>query len=127
MPRLTVEQIKEIRKLLQTTDLGLRDIAQLSGTSLATVGRLCYKSNYNRVGWSDSAEFNIKGFLIRKPRYKLNAEKVREIVVQRGMGRGVTALARQFGVSNSTVRAIIEGRIWKGTTARERQLVEHMR
>ncbi len=49
----------------------------------------------------------------RHPRAKLTAEKVRAIRQLRIQGWTLRRLAAEFGVSDHTVRAILDSRTWK--------------
>jgi DNA invertase Pin-like site-specific DNA recombinase len=60
-------------------------------------------------------------------RAKINGDDAREIVRLFGEGIGKHELAAQFGVSYSTINAIIGGRIWNRETVDQRRQLNSLK
>lgn len=131
-PRLSNEKIREIRKLLETTDKLLTELTVETGVAYSSLQRLCMKKTYAGKGWSKEATFNRFGRIVRRTRATLTPQDARAIVIEYSNKisdnyGSVKKLAGKYRVSHGTIYSIIRGDTWRVETLHERTLLEHMR
>jgi DNA-binding XRE family transcriptional regulator len=113
--KLTDTLATEIRSLYQAGGTTQEELAQQFGVDETTIANILRGNAWTHL----LADKTLKNHLARGERHgsaKLAQVSVDEIraLYQRGVrGRGYQALAKRFGVNESTIRDIISGKNWK--------------
>ena len=73
-----------------------------------------YESEFEKVIYLNGDKNNVHySNLDIVPRYKLNKEQVAAIKEQYAKGHKISSIAKQFGVSKTSVSRILKGETWK--------------
>lgn len=113
--KLTEDQVREIKRLLQETKLSQRAIGELFGVEKSIISLIYCGKNWAHVQVAPAADLLVRD-VIRKGEdhhaAKLNETKVREIKALCGQGVRYSLIAKQYGVSPSLISGIALGNRW---------------
>lgn len=98
--KLDDDQVREMRRL-RAEGVGRKELAERFGVSFSNVKTILA----NRT-WQNQAGYE-------QQQIKLNLEKARQIRYLRVEGAQVADLASQFGVTDQTIRNVVDGKTWR--------------
>lgn len=109
--RFTADQIEEIRRLWDTGTFKQYELAERFQTTQANIHWIVSRKNWRSDGERRANVGRLKGHLHKMA--KLTEDIVREAIQRHRNGETCAVLAKEYGVSISSINYAVRGKTWK--------------